>query len=292
MYSIRRERGDINTNHSRSSSSNNNYYHNSETTTNTTPGVMHNLPVLWLAVGLLSLCHAPVPIVGQLEVALLLCVVHAVEWAVSVPGLWSRQQWQLVWAGPRVSLRSTAEPGHPGGCGQPWHKGCDQQKGPGFSLSRSLSPLHLKSHPQTVTDWEKDHGRDESMTTLDPGSAFVQWTDLLQINKSTCRNAVYAFFLTFLLLLWKPWCFATWHALVAAGLYSLVSPESYFSIKMYNTPVAQDSRLISSRLELIKHKLLYKKVHFLATQKYVRRPSFYFKGEFFYLYNHTQAFMD
>lgn len=47
---------------------------------------MHNLPVLWLVVGLLSLCHAPVPIVGQLEMALLLCVVHAVQCAVSVPG--------------------------------------------------------------------------------------------------------------------------------------------------------------------------------------------------------------
>lgn len=39
---------------------------------NTTTGVMHNLPVLWLVVGLLSSCHAPVPIVGQLNVALLL----------------------------------------------------------------------------------------------------------------------------------------------------------------------------------------------------------------------------
>ena len=52
-------------------------------------------------------------------------------------------------------LCSRAEPGHPGGCGQPWHKGCRQQKGPGFSLCvslLSLSPLHLKAQPQTVTD--------------------------------------------------------------------------------------------------------------------------------------------
>uniref|UniRef100_A0A3P9MLR7 Secreted protein n=1 Tax=Oryzias latipes TaxID=8090 RepID=A0A3P9MLR7_ORYLA len=42
---------------------------------------MQNLPVLWLAVGLQSLCHAPLPIVSQLKV-----------------------QWQLVWAGPRVLL--------------------------------------------------------------------------------------------------------------------------------------------------------------------------------------------
>lgn len=61
--------------------------HNSGTTMNTTTGVMHNLPVLWLVVGLVSLFHAPVPIVGQLKVALLLCVVHAVQCAVSVPGL-------------------------------------------------------------------------------------------------------------------------------------------------------------------------------------------------------------
>lgn len=53
----------------------------------TTTGVMHNLPVLWLVVGPLAVCHAPVSIVGQLEVALLLCVGHAVQCAVSVPGL-------------------------------------------------------------------------------------------------------------------------------------------------------------------------------------------------------------
>lgn len=74
-------------NNDHSSSSNNNYYYNSGTTSNTTIGVMHNLPVLWLVVGLLSVCHAPVPIVGQLKVALLLCVGHAVQCAVSVPGL-------------------------------------------------------------------------------------------------------------------------------------------------------------------------------------------------------------
>lgn len=159
---------------------------------------MHNLPVLWLVVGLLSLCHAPVPIVGQLRVALLLCVVHAVRCAVSVPGLWSRQQWQLVWAGPRVLLCSRAEPGHPGGCGQPWHKGCDQQKGPGFSQSLSLSLCVALTTPFKVSPsnsnglrkrswrwWEHDNpGPNHSGF----GWAFVQWTDLLQINKSTCRN--------------------------------------------------------------------------------------------------------
>lgn len=69
-----------------------------------TTGVMHNLPVLWLVVGLLSICHALVTIVGQLNMALLLCVVHAVQCAVSVPGLCSRQQWQLVWVGPSPAL--------------------------------------------------------------------------------------------------------------------------------------------------------------------------------------------
>ena len=77
----------MNKDDSSSSGSNNNHYHNSGTTMSTTKGVMHNLPVLWLAVGLLSISHAPVPIVGQLKVALLLCVVHAVQCAVSVPGL-------------------------------------------------------------------------------------------------------------------------------------------------------------------------------------------------------------
>lgn len=49
---------------------------------------MHNLPVMWLDVGLLAVCHAPVSIVGQWEVALLMCVVgHAAQCAVSVPGL-------------------------------------------------------------------------------------------------------------------------------------------------------------------------------------------------------------
>lgn len=189
---------------------------------------MHNLPVLWLVVGLLSLCHAPVPIVGQLKVALLLCVVHAVQCAVSVPGLWSRQQWQLVWAGPRVLLCSRAEPGHPGGCGQPWHKGCGKQK---RSWLLSLSPLHLKSHPQTVTDWEKDHGSDESTTTLDRitlGSAQPLCNELTS-SKSRSQHAemfCFLFFISFFLFsfLWQPWCFAIWHALVAAGLYFSIIP--------------------------------------------------------------------
>lgn len=92
----RRERGDGNRKNDESSggggstSSSN----NSGTTMNTRTGVMHNLPVLWLVVGLMSVCHALVSIVGQLDVALLLCVVHAVQCAVCVPGLCSRQQWQ------------------------------------------------------------------------------------------------------------------------------------------------------------------------------------------------------
>lgn len=57
------------------------------TTTNTTTGVTFNLPVLWLLVGPLSPCHAPVSIVDQLKLALLLCVVHAMHCAVSLPDL-------------------------------------------------------------------------------------------------------------------------------------------------------------------------------------------------------------
>lgn len=174
----------------------------------TTTGVMHNLPVLWLAVGLLSLCHAPVPIVGQLKVALLLCVVHAVQCAVSVPGLRSRQQWQLVWAGPRVLLCSMAELGHPGGCGQPWHKGCRQQKGPGFSLSVCLcvlfSQLHLKPRPQRATEWEKNIM--EVMRARQPSDQIAQGLSQplcneLTSSKSTSQHAEMFGFLFYFLSL-------------------------------------------------------------------------------------------
>ena len=149
---------------------------------------MHNLPVLWLVVGLLSLCHAPVPIVGQLRVALLLCVVHAVQCAVSVPGLWSRQQWQLVWAGPRVLLCSRAENGHRRrarpAMAQRLRPTIRSWLSPPLSLSLSLSLsvalslLHLKTHPQTVVDWEKDYGSDESTTN--------PWTKSLKVWLSLC----------------------------------------------------------------------------------------------------------
>lgn len=49
---------------------------------------------------------------------------------------------------------------------------------------------------------KKHHGSDESTTTLGPNcsgfvSAFVQWTDLLQINKSTCRNVWFLILFSF-----------------------------------------------------------------------------------------------
>lgn len=146
----------------------------------TTIGVMHNLPVLWLAVGLLPIGHALVfPIVGHWKVALLLCVVHAVQCAVSVPGLWSRQQWQLVWVGPRVLLCPRAETGRRGRL-QP---AMAQRLRPTLRLwppvSVSLSPLHLKSHPQMAMDWEKDDGSDESTTvcppTYPPSPHWTKW---------------------------------------------------------------------------------------------------------------------
>lgn len=180
---------------------------NSGTTTSTTTGVMHNLPVLWLVVGLQSLCHAPVPIVGHLKVALLLYVVHAVQCAVFVPGLCSRQQWQLVWAGPRVLLCSRAEPGRPGRCGQPWHKGCGQQKGPGFSLSLSAVALTTPikgsasdSNGLRERSWKWWEDDDSGPDRCGFGSAFVQWTDLLQIYKSACRNLWFLIFTFFLFL--------------------------------------------------------------------------------------------
>lgn len=174
-------------------------HHNSGTTMNTTTGVMHNLPVLWLVVGLVvSLFHAPVPIVGQLKVALLLCVVHAVQCAVSVPGLWSRQQWQLVWAGPRVLLCSRG-----GNWPSRWvWPAMAQRLRPtirSWLLSLSLCialTTPLKVSPSNSNGlrkrwwkwWEHDNPEPNHSGF---GSAFVQWTDLLQINKSACRNVLF-----------------------------------------------------------------------------------------------------
>lgn len=159
--------------------------------------MMHNLPVLWLVVGLMSIFHALVSIVGQLNVALLLCVVHAVQCAVSVPGLCSRQQWQLVCSGPRVLLCSRAETGLRGGCGQPWHKDCNQQKGPNFCLSLS-TPVRIRpAHTHT-----KKKSRIERHTTEEVRAQ--PWAGLMlalaqslcneltsSIVKSTCRNILF-----------------------------------------------------------------------------------------------------
>ena len=167
---------------------------------------MHNLPVLWLVVGLLSLCHAPVPIVGQLKVALLLCVVHAVQCAVSVPGLWSRQQWQLVWAGPRVLLCSRAETGHRRrarpAMAQRLRPTIRSWLSPPLSLSLSrslslslaLSLLHLKSHPQNSNGlrkrlwkwWEHDKPLDQITAGL--AQPLCNELTYSKSNKSTCRN--------------------------------------------------------------------------------------------------------
>lgn len=146
-------------------------------------------------------------------------------------------------------------------------KAATNKKGPGFSLSPSLSlslsvslsPLHLKSHPQTVNGLRKRSWRwwehDKPWTT----SLWV-WLSLCamnwpppnqQVNMQKCFIS-YSFCFYFK---WQPWCFATWHALVAAGLRFLVYSWGLFIFKMCNTPVAQDIRLISGRLELIKHNL-------------------------------------
>lgn len=64
-------------------------------------------------------------------------------------------------------------------------------------LTLSLSPLHLKSHPQTVTDGEKDHGSDESTTTPDQitlGLAQPLCNELTS-SKSTSQHAE-MFFIT------------------------------------------------------------------------------------------------
>lgn len=157
---------------------------------NTTTGVMHNLPVLWLVVGLLSICHALVAIVGQLNVALLLCLVHAVQCAVSVPGLCSRQQWRLVWVGPRVLLCSRAETGHRSGCGQPWHKDCNQPKGPNFCLSLS-TPFRVSSSKKKsrIVRNETEEVREQPWAEPTLGLAQSLCNELTSsIVKSTCRN--------------------------------------------------------------------------------------------------------
>lgn len=55
----------------------------------------------------------------------------------------------------------------------------------------------IKPQPQRVTEWENKNIT-EVMRAQQPsdhitgfGSAFVQWTDLLQINKSTCRKVLF-----------------------------------------------------------------------------------------------------
>jgi len=113
--------------------------------------------------------------------------------------------------GPRVLLCSRVEPGHLRWVRPAMAQRLRPTKRVLASVSVSLSHFHFKSQPQTITDWEKDHGGDESTTTLDQiitygsGSAFVQWTDLLQINKSTCKkNDSYAvYFLSFFVFLVK-----------------------------------------------------------------------------------------
>lgn len=73
-----------------------------------------------------------------------------------------------------------------------------------LSLCVSLSPLHLKSHPQTVMDWEKDDGGDESTTTLDQitlGLAQPLCNELTS-SKSTSQHAeMFRFLFCYLLLL-------------------------------------------------------------------------------------------
>jgi len=129
--------------------------------------------------------------------------------------------------GPRVLLCSRAEPGH---LRWVWPAMAQRLRPTkrvlaSVSVSLSLSPLHLKSHPQTVTDWEKDHGGDESMTTWTK-SIWV-WLSLCamnwpppnqQVNMQKCFLC-YFLSLFWCLFWWRPWCFATWHALVAAVLY-------------------------------------------------------------------------
>lgn len=65
------------------------------------------------------------------------------------------------------------------------------------SLCVSLSLLHLKSHPQTVMDREKDDGSDESMTTLNQitlGLAQPLCNELTS-SKSTSQHAEMVCFL-------------------------------------------------------------------------------------------------
>lgn len=192
---------------------------------------MHNLPVLWLAVGLLSPCHAPFPIVSQLRVALLLCVVHAVQCAVSVPGLWSRQQWQLVWSGPSLAIQVGVASHATKAAG---NKKVLASLSVHFSVSvLSLSPLRLKG--SASKQWRVGRKIMEVMRgrqSRDQTCCLVQpLCNELTSSKLTSQHAENVFglfiFLFFLplsvaLLCWEPWCFAIWHAFVAAGLILLI----------------------------------------------------------------------
>lgn len=120
------------------------------------------------------------------------------------------------------------------------------------------------------------------MTTLDQitvGLAQPLCNELTS-SKSTSQHAKMLFILSsFLSLLGD-----NHDALLPDMLWWLQDCISHFllrpiSIKMCNTPVAQDSRLNSSRLELMKHNLLYNKVQYLAKQIHIRGLSLYFNWE-------------
>lgn len=101
------------------------------------------------------------------------------------------------WCGwVRVLLCSRAETGHRGGCGQPRHKDCNQQKGPNFCLSVCLSlysfqGLTLKKKKSRIERNPTEEVRAQPWTGLTLGLAQPLCNELTcSINKSTCRNVL------------------------------------------------------------------------------------------------------
>lgn len=122
--------------------------------------------------------------------------------------------------GPRVLLCSRAELGLiQVGVASHGTKAADNKKsGPGFSVS--LSP-RLKSQPRTMTDWEKDHGSDES--TTNPGLTLRQgvWLSLCAMNWPPPNQQVnmqksFHLFLWFAFLLF--FCFSNDHDAFLSGM--------------------------------------------------------------------------
>lgn len=166
---------------------------NSGTTTSTTTGVMQNLPVLWLAVGLQSLCHAPLPIVGQYRwhyctwfmQCSALCLYQVCE--AGSNGSWCGRVRESCYALGR-SLAVQA------GVASHGTKAAGNKKVPACLLSAVALTTPFKGPAsngggsgERLRRWWEDDNPGPNGCGFD--SAFVRWTELW-INKSACRNVL------------------------------------------------------------------------------------------------------